>query len=100
MSTSLLEKRLPDGARHADEYADVPELVAELRALPAESDEFARRREQIVLRCCPLADRLAATVSDGGAAALLEVREVFPVRLAEDARFRSAVADGLRTLGA
>ena len=37
MSTSLLEKRLPDGARHADEYADVPELVAELRALPAES---------------------------------------------------------------
>jgi len=59
MSTSLLEKRLPEGDRYADEYADVPELVVELRALPAESDEFARQREQIVLRCCPLADRLA-----------------------------------------
>jgi RNA polymerase sigma-B factor len=59
MSTSLLEKRLPEGSRYSDEYADVPELVAELRTLPAESHEFARQREQIVLRCCPLADRLA-----------------------------------------
>ncbi|MBS0408403.1 MAG: mannitol dehydrogenase family protein [Proteobacteria bacterium] len=47
----------------------------------------------------PLADRLAATVSDGGAAALLEVREVFPARLAQDARFRAAVREGLNGLG-
>ncbi|WP_285033768.1 SigB/SigF/SigG family RNA polymerase sigma factor [Mycolicibacterium sp. lyk4-40-TYG-92] len=55
----MLEKRLPEGSRYSDEYADVPELVAELRTLPAESHEYARQREQIVLRCCPLADRLA-----------------------------------------
>lgn len=57
MSTSLLEK--PEGARYSDEYADVPDMVAELRRLPAESDEFIRQRDTIVLRCCPLADRLA-----------------------------------------
>ncbi|MUL67817.1 RNA polymerase subunit sigma [Mycobacterium sp. CBMA 234] len=59
MSTSLLDKRLPDRVRYADEYADVPDMVATLRALPAESDEYTRQRERIVLRCCPLADRLA-----------------------------------------
>lgn len=59
MSTSLLEKRLPDNARYSDEYADVPEMVAKLRTLAAESEEFVRQRDDIVLRCCPLADRLA-----------------------------------------
>jgi fructuronate reductase len=47
----------------------------------------------------PMAERLAAVVRDGGAAALLEVREIFPARLADDHRFRAAVADGLETLG-
>jgi RNA polymerase sigma-B factor len=59
MSTSLLEKRLPERVHYADEYADVPDMVAALRTLPAESAEFVRQREHIVLRCCPLADRLA-----------------------------------------
>lgn len=59
MSTSLLERRLPEGARYSDEYADVPAMVVQLRTLPAESDEFIRQRDNIVLRCCPLADRLA-----------------------------------------
>ncbi|WGI35490.1 SigB/SigF/SigG family RNA polymerase sigma factor [Mycolicibacterium aubagnense] len=57
MSISLLEK--PEGARYSDEYADVPDMVVKLRTLPAASDEFIRQRDNIVLRCCPLADRLA-----------------------------------------
>lgn len=59
MSTLLLEKRLPEKTRYSDEYADVPDMVATLRTLPAESDEFMRQRDRIVMRCCPLADRLA-----------------------------------------
>ncbi len=39
----------------------------------------------------PMAQRLAAVVAERGAAGLLEVREVFPARLAADARFRAAV---------
>ncbi|HEX7761443.1 MAG TPA: mannitol dehydrogenase family protein, partial [Caulobacteraceae bacterium] len=39
----------------------------------------------------PMAERLAAAVREHGAAGLLEVREVFPARLAEDGRFRAAV---------
>lgn len=42
-----------------DEYADVVEMVAELRTMPEESDEYARQHERIVLRCCALADRVA-----------------------------------------
>ena len=34
-------------------------MVAELRALPEDSNEYVRQRERIVLRCCPLADRVA-----------------------------------------
>lgn len=42
-----------------DEYADVVTMVAVLRRLPADSDAYARQLERIVLRCCPLADRVA-----------------------------------------
>jgi RNA polymerase sigma-B factor len=59
MSTSLLENRLTDGASYNDEYSDVPDLVATLRTYRAGSDQYTRAREEIVLRCCPLADRLA-----------------------------------------
>ena len=55
MSTVLLENR----SQGFDEYADVIDMVAALREMPVESDEFARQHDQIVLRCCPLADRLA-----------------------------------------
>ncbi len=47
----------------------------------------------------PMGERLAAVVREGGAAGLLEVREVFPARLAEEGRFRAAVFTGLRRLG-
>jgi len=47
----------------------------------------------------PLASRLAATVRAEGALALLNLREVFPARLAEDVRFRVAVTEGLTALG-
>lgn len=42
-----------------DEYADVVTMVAVLRQLPADSAAYARQLERIVLRCCPLADRVA-----------------------------------------
>jgi RNA polymerase sigma-B factor len=42
-----------------DEYADVVTMVAVLRQLPPDSDAYARQLERIVLRCCPLADRVA-----------------------------------------
>ncbi len=47
----------------------------------------------------PMAERLAAMVRERGAVGLLEMREVFPARLAEDGRFREAVLVGLRGLG-
>lgn len=42
-----------------DEYADVITMIAVLRKMPPESDSYARQHERIVLRCCPLADRVA-----------------------------------------
>ncbi len=67
MSVSLLENNFRDIAEVADaesdhgrdEYADVVTMITELRQLPSESDEYARQLERIVLRCCPLADRVA-----------------------------------------
>jgi len=65
MSVSLLEndsrevsEPLEDGSSQ-DEYADVVTMVALLRQLPPDSDAYARQLERIVLRCCPLADRVA-----------------------------------------
>lgn len=65
MSVSLLEndsrevsEPLEDDSSQ-DEYADVVTMVAVLRRLPADSDAYARQLERIVLRCCPLADRVA-----------------------------------------
>lgn len=55
MSNMLLEKH----SQGIDEFADVVELLAALRAMPDGSDEFVHQHQQIVLRCCPLADRLA-----------------------------------------
>ncbi|MBO0675890.1 SigB/SigF/SigG family RNA polymerase sigma factor [Mycolicibacterium sp. S2-37] len=46
-------------SRAQDDYADVPDLFRLLRAMPAESHEFARQRELIVTRCLPLADHIA-----------------------------------------
>ncbi|MGA0602071.1 mannitol dehydrogenase family protein [Caulobacter sp. KR2-114] len=43
----------------------------------------------------PMAERLAGVVRERGAMALLDLREMFPARLAEDPRFRTAVAAGL-----
>jgi len=42
-----------------DEYADVVAMVVMLRQLPPDSAAYARQLERIVLRCCPLADRVA-----------------------------------------
>jgi RNA polymerase sigma-B factor len=42
-----------------DEYADVIGMVAELRSLPEDSEEYVQQRDRIVLRCCPLADHVA-----------------------------------------
>lgn len=65
MSVSLLEndsrevsEPLEDDSSQ-DEYADVVTMVALLRQLPPNSDAYARQLERIVLRCCPLADRVA-----------------------------------------
>jgi RNA polymerase sigma-B factor len=55
MSTLLLDNRSSD----SDEFADVVDMVAELRQLSADSDAYDRQQERIVLLCCPLADRLA-----------------------------------------
>ena len=43
----------------------------------------------------PMADRLAEVVRERGAVGLLDMREVFPARLAEDGRFRAAVVANL-----
>lgn len=43
----------------------------------------------------PMADRLAEVVRERGAVGLLDMREVFPARLAEDRRFRAAVVANL-----
>jgi RNA polymerase sigma-B factor len=52
--------------RKDDEYADVPDLFRALRELPAESHEFARMREEIITRCLPLADHVAARYNRRG----------------------------------
>lgn len=66
MSISLVENDLPGvdasaeaGPAASDEYADVVMMVAVLRQLPPDSAAYARQLERIVLRCCPLADRVA-----------------------------------------
>jgi len=48
----------------------------------------------------PMGDRLTGIAREQGPQALLEVREVFPARLGEDARFRAAVTAGLKNLAA
>ena len=47
------------GAGSEDSYDDVVEMFAVLRQTPAESHEYARQRERIVVRCLPLADHVA-----------------------------------------
>jgi RNA polymerase sigma-B factor len=63
MSVSLLEndsREVTESVEASpDEYADVVVMVAALRQLPPDSDAYARQLERIVLRCCPLADRVA-----------------------------------------
>ena len=56
----------------------------------------ARAGTQIV---DPLASRLSAIgLSDGAPEALLALRQIFPARIAEDQRFRSAVLDAARAM--
>jgi RNA polymerase sigma-B factor len=43
----------------SDEYADVPDMVRDIRALDANTAAFARRREAIIKRVLPLADHVA-----------------------------------------
>lgn len=43
-----------------DSYDDVVEMFVTLHQLPAESHEYARQRERIVVRCLPLADHVAS----------------------------------------
>jgi RNA polymerase sigma-B factor len=50
---------IPELDQSHDEYADVVVMVAVLRQLPPDSDTYAHQLERIVLRCCPLADRVA-----------------------------------------
>ncbi|MDV3126912.1 RNA polymerase sigma factor SigF [Mycobacterium sp. 21AC1] len=50
------------------EYADVLEKFRELRDLSADSREYARKREQIVQRCLPLADHIARRFDGRGEA--------------------------------
>jgi RNA polymerase sigma-B factor len=42
-----------------DSYDDVVDMFLALRGMPAESREYARQRERIVVRCLPLADHVA-----------------------------------------
>jgi fructuronate reductase len=46
----------------------------------------------------PMAERLADVARGNSLLKLLDIREVFPARLAEDARFRDAVASALKDL--
>lgn len=67
MSVSLLGNNFREDGDSADaesdqspdEYTDVVTMIGALRQLPSDSDEYARQLERIVLRCCPLADRVA-----------------------------------------
>jgi RNA polymerase sigma-B factor len=45
--------------RTRSEYADVPEMFRQLNALPVDSLERERAREEIVRRCMPLAEHIA-----------------------------------------
>jgi RNA polymerase sigma-B factor len=47
------------GAQSDDSYDDVVEMFLALRQMPAESLEYGRQRERIVVRCLPLADHVA-----------------------------------------
>ncbi len=47
------------GTGSDDSYGDVVEMLAVLRRMPAQSHEYARQRERIVVRCLPLADHVA-----------------------------------------
>jgi RNA polymerase sigma-B factor len=49
-----------------DQYDDVPDMFRRLRALPAESHEFARQRDRIVTRCLDLADHIARRYAQRG----------------------------------
>ncbi|MBN9635789.1 MAG: SigB/SigF/SigG family RNA polymerase sigma factor [Actinobacteria bacterium] len=57
----VAEKTGPKSQSHEseDEYADVITMIAALRKMPRDSGSYARQHERIVLRCCPLADRVA-----------------------------------------
>lgn len=46
-------------SKSGDSYDDVVEMFVALRRLPAESREYGRQRERIVVRCLPLADHVA-----------------------------------------
>lgn len=69
MSVSVLENDFREASepveagaepdQSPDEYADVVAMVVMLRQLPPDSAAYARQLERIVLRCCPLADRVA-----------------------------------------
>lgn len=49
----------PSTSPRPNDFADVTDMFHTLRALPADSPEYARQREQIIDRCLPLADRIA-----------------------------------------
>lgn len=57
----VAEETGPESRWHEseDEYADVVTMIAVLRKMPRDSGSYARQHERIVLRCCPLADRVA-----------------------------------------
>jgi RNA polymerase sigma-B factor len=48
-----------DAPSSGDSYDDVVDMFLALRQMPAESREYARQRECIVVRCLPLADHVA-----------------------------------------
>jgi RNA polymerase sigma-B factor len=50
----------PAARRTRDDYGDVPELLRQLRVLPADTPAHDRLRGEIVTRCLPLADHLAS----------------------------------------
>src|SRR6185312_4384634 len=58
---------LPEAEQNQDEYADVVTMLAVLRQLPPDSDAYGRQLERIVVRCCPLAERVARHFDRRGA---------------------------------
>lgn len=56
---STLTAGNPDPPRGRDEFADVPDMLRALRAMPPGSPEYIRHRDRVVTQCLPLADRIA-----------------------------------------